>query len=257
VSEDPTLKRLDALAPLGVTIGAARAERAERKAFVRDLFDRVAPRYDLMNDLMSFGLHRLWKRAAVLAAASAPGVEEGTVIDLAGGTGDLALALRHRLPHARIILADASPGMVSVAKERAKGGFECIVAEAEDLPFGSGSAHAVMLSFGLRNMTDPPQALREVARILKPGGHLILLEFSKPSAWFAPFYDLFSRFAIPALGAAVSGNRGAYRYLVESIRLFPDADSITRELQAAGFADVTVRRFMFGVAALHVAEVRA
>lgn len=257
MSKDPVLNRLDSLAPLGSTIGASRAESSERRAFVRDLFDRVAPRYDLMNDLMSFGLHRLWKRAAVAAAAAAPGVEDGTVIDLAGGTGDLALALRARLPRARIVLADASPGMVSVAKARANDRFECMVAEAEHLPFDARSADAVMLSFGLRNMTDPPRTLREVARVLKPGGQLVLLEFSKPSAWFAPFYDLFSRFVIPALGAAVSGNRGAYRYLVESIRLFPDAESITRELQAAGFLTVALRRFMFGVAVMHVAEVPA
>jgi len=142
-----------------------------------------------------------------------------------------------------------------VAEARAKGQIECMVADGEALPFDAGQADAVMLSFGLRNMTDPPMVLREVFRVLKPGGRLVLLEFSKPSSWFAPFYDVFSRFVIPALGAAISRNRGAYRYLVDSIRLFPDAASVTRELEAAGFADVTLRRFVFGVAVMHIARV--
>ena len=252
-----SLDRLDSLAPLRTTFGATQVEEAERRAFVRNLFDQVAPRYDLMNDLMSFGLHRLWKRAAVAATSAAPGTATGTVIDLAGGTGDLALALRKRLPEARIILADASPGMVEVARRRASGQIDCRVAEGEELPFADASAEAVMLSFGLRNMTDPPKALREVRRVLKPGGRLVLLEFSEPDGWFAPFYNLFSRFVIPALGALVSGNRKAYRYLIDSIRLFPDAETMAAELRAAGFADVTLRRFVFGVAVLHVARVPA
>jgi len=255
VTEDPSLDRLQSLAPLGETFGAARVEAGTRRTFVRELFDQVAPRYDLMNDLMSFGLHRLWKRVAVSAAAETPAAATGTIVDLAGGTGDLALALLQRLPQARIVLADASPGMVRVAEARAAGRIECRVAEGEYMPFETRSVDAVMLSFGLRNMTDPPAAIREVARILKPGGRLVLLEFSKPSPWFAPFYNIFSRFVIPALGALVSGNRGAYRYLVDSIRLFPDAESITRELKTAGFENVTLRRFVFGVAALHVAEI--
>lgn len=255
MKEEPSLDRLDTLAPLGKTFGASRVEAGLRRTFVRELFDQVAPRYDLMNDLMSFGLHRLWKRVAVAAAAVSPGAATGTVVDLAGGTGDLALALRKRLPQARIVLADASPGMVRMAEARAKGQIECRVAEGEHMPFETGSVEAVMLSFGLRNMTDPPAAIREVVRILKPGGRLVLLEFSKPSAWFAPLYNIFSRFVIPALGALVSQNRGAYRYLVNSIRLFPDAESITRELTQAGFDNVTLRRFVFGVAALHVAEI--
>lgn len=254
MTEKSPLDRLDSLATLGTTFGATRVAAEERRTFVRTLFDQVAPRYDLMNDLMSFGLHRLWKCAAVAATAAAPDVASGTVIDLAGGTGDLALALRKQLPDTRIFIADASPGMIAVAKARAAGQAECRVAEGENLPFADASAEAVMLSFGLRNMTDPPKALREVVRVLKPGGRLVLLEFSKPAAWFAPFYNIFSRFVIPALGAAVSRNAGAYRYLVESIRLFPDAESMTRELQAAGFATVTPRRFVFGVAVLHVAE---
>lgn len=249
-----SLQRLETLAPLGNTIGAVAAQQDERRAFVRTLFDQVAPRYDLMNDLMSFGLHRLWKKAAVAETAATPGAAHGTVVDLAGGTGDLALALRQQLPDARIILADASPGMIKVAEKRAAGRIECSLAEAESLPFPSRSINAVMLSFGLRNMTDPQQALREIARVLKPGGKLVLLEFSKPSNWFAPFYNVFSRSVIPALGAVISRNAGAYRYLVESISLFPDAESITRELTASGFSNIRLRSFLFGVAVMHVAD---
>jgi demethylmenaquinone methyltransferase/2-methoxy-6-polyprenyl-1,4-benzoquinol methylase len=227
---------------------------AERQRFVRNLFDQVAPRYDLMNDLMSFGLHRLWKRRAVAAATASPGAAHGTIIDLAGGTGDLALALKRRCPAAHIIVVDASPGMLAVARARGGNLLGYQEAAGEELPFPAASAEAVMLSFGLRNMTDPPRALREVSRVLKPGGRLVLLEFSKPQNWFAPIYDAFSKVVIPSLGALISGNRAAYRYLIESISLFPDAASISRELSAAGFDRVHCDRLMFGVAALHVAE---
>lgn len=252
--DDHSPARLNSLAALGETFGAARVQAEERRAFVRQLFDQVAPRYDLMNDLMSFGLHRVWKRRAVALAAAAPGASGGTIVDLAGGTGDLALALKVLLPSSRIIVADASPGMVAVAKTRGAGRIACLVAEGESLPFPEQSVEAVMLSFGLRNMTDPRAALAEVARVLKPGGLLVLLEFSEPDRWFAPFYNLFSRLVIPALGAIISRNAGAYRYLVESIQLFPDAASIARELEAQGFGGIAVERFVFGVAALHTAR---
>ncbi len=164
-----------------------------------------------------------------------------------------ARALLRRLPGRLVINIDGSPGMAARAAALAGPGDAIAVAEAERLPLASASVAAVTLSFGLRNMTDPVAALGEVMRVLRPGGRLVLLEFSRPDAWFAPLYGLFSRTVIPALGALVAGDRRAYRYLIESIRLYPDAQSISDELRRVGFRVETVRRFMFGVAALHVA----
>jgi demethylmenaquinone methyltransferase/2-methoxy-6-polyprenyl-1,4-benzoquinol methylase len=242
------------LSALRHSFGAATVTPDQRQTFVRDLFDRVAPRYDLMNDLMSFGLHRGWKRAVARAAVAAAQERDGDIIDLAGGTGDLAALMVKALPQRRIIIADASGGMLAVARRRLGETVAYVEAPAEALPLADASAAVVTLSFGLRNMTDPQAALREVHRILKPGGHLLLMEFSQAAAWFRPAYAVHSRLVIPALGAMVAGNRGAYRYLVDSIRRFPDAESLTQELNGAGFGPVAVRRFMFGVAALHSAR---
>lgn len=241
------------LGALRGTFGEEQVGDAARRLMVRQLFDRVAPRYDLMNDLMSFGLHRWWKRVTVGLALDAAAAVPGAVIDLAGGTGDLSEAMLRRAPQRLVIDVDASPGMVAQAARRQIKGLGLAVAEAEQLPLAGDSAALVTLSFGLRNMTDPRRALRDVLRVLRPGGVLALLEFSRPQAWFAPFYGLYSRFVIPALGAAVADDRRAYRYLVDSIRLFPGADSIRAELEAAGFRVTRTKRFMFGIAALHLA----
>jgi len=244
----------EGLAALSHRFGSGAVTPPQRARFVRELFDRIAPRYDLMNDLMSLGLHRLWKRTMVNAAADAMMDLEGDIIDLAGGTGDIAALLRARLPDQSITIADTSPGMLAVARKRLGDTVAYVETPAEALPFASQQAALVTLAFGLRNMTDPARVLAEVARVLKPGGCLLLLEFSRASAWFNPAYQLHSRFVIPALGAAVAGDRRAYRYLIESIRQFPDAASISAELVAAGFGAIAVRRFMFGVAALHSAR---
>lgn len=241
------------LTRLGQTFGSEKVGPSARRRMVRDLFDRVAPRYDLMNDLMSFGLHRLWKRRTAEAAVAAAGQARGPLVDLAGGTGDLGRLIAERLPGRPIVNADASPGMLAVAARRGMPAISLVAAEAEALPFADDMASVVTLGFGLRNMTDPPRAIGETFRILGPGGSLVLLEFSRPAAWFSPLYDLYSRLVIPLLGAMVAGDRGAYRYLVESIGLFPDADSVTAALRQAGFADIRVKRLMFGVAALHIA----
>lgn len=234
------------------TFGARAVPQADRAREVTALFDRIAPRYDLMNDLMSFGTHRLWKRAVVASAAERAAEVAGPVIDLAGGTGDLALALRRRLPGRKIIVADASDGMLDIARARGGAALDYLHTTAEDLSFDDGSVALVTLSFGLRNMTDPVRALRDVARILAPGGHLVLLEFSKPAAWFAPFYGLHARYVIPRIGAAVARDRAAYTYLVESIERFPGREDIAREIAAAGLDLVEERAFMFGVARMHV-----
>lgn len=241
------------LAALRESFGRERVSDGARRQLVRNLFDRIAPRYDLMNDLMSLGLHRLWKRRAATMACDAATVVAGPVIDLAGGTGDISRLMAIGLPGRQVVNIDASPGMIAVAAGRCGPGISLAVAEAERLPISDNTVAAMALGFGLRNMTDPPLALREAYRVLKPGGSLVLLEFSKPARWFAPLYNLYSRHVIPMLGTLVAGDRRAYRYLIESIRLFPDAESVVRELRRCGFEQVRIRRLMWGVAALHVA----
>ena len=243
----------NSLETIARTFGADRVEQPARREMVRGLFDRIAPRYDLMNDLMSFGMHRLWKRVAAREAVSAAQGNSGPLIDLAGGTGDLARRCKAGLPGREVINIDASPGMIAVAA-RQSGGIGLVVAEGENLPVADDTVAAVILAFGLRNMTDPRRALREIVRTLKPGGTLTLLEFSTPYAWLAPFYRLYSTLVIPALGTLVAGDRRAYRYLIESIRQFPGVDTMTAELRSAGFSTVTVKRLSFGIAALHIAR---
>lgn len=249
------MQRARNLDDLRTSFGNETLSEEGRRARVTALFDKIAPRYDLMNDLMSFGTHRLWKARTVAWARQALAGHRGPLLDLAGGTGDLALAVAQAEPGRPVILADASEGMLGVARRRAEarlGGtrLRYLHARAEALPLETGSVPVVTLAFGLRNMTDPAGALREVARVLAPGGSLILLEFSRPAAWFAPFYRLHARAVIPALGALIARDRGAYRYLVDSIQRFPARDDIARELAAAGLRLNRERAFVFGVARL-------
>lgn len=252
--QDMDSNDLGGLDRLQETFGNEKVSKDVRRKTVRELFDRIAPRYDLMNDLMSFGMHRYWKRVTAQEAAKAAAGLKGPIIDLAGGTGDIAFLVKRLLPDRKVVIADASSGMLAVAQKRSNGQVDILHAEADAMPVTDQSAAAITLAFGLRNMADPFGALKEARRMLEDGGTLLLLEFSKPDAWFAPPYNFHSRFVIPALGAMVAGDRGAYRYLVESIRLFPNADDISYELKRAGFDVVQVRKFVFGVAALHVAR---
>lgn len=247
------MKRASGLDEIRTRFGEAIVTTDERRSEVTALFDRIAPRYDLMNDLMSFGTHRLWKRRVVARAVSYLGALSGPIVDLAGGTGDLAFALKTRLPERTIIVTDASAGMLRMAADRAGSALDYIHASAESLPFADTSVALMTLSFGLRNMTDPAGGLAEVSRVLVPGGALVLLEFSRPAAWFAPFYRLHARHVIPRIGAAVARDRGAYTYLVDSIDQFPGRDDVSRELARAGLRVVEERAFMFGVARMHVA----
>ncbi|PLX37850.1 MAG: bifunctional demethylmenaquinone methyltransferase/2-methoxy-6-polyprenyl-1,4-benzoquinol methylase [Hyphomicrobiales bacterium] len=231
--------------------GRERVEPQERRQRIRSLFNAIAPRYDLMNDLMSGGTHRLWKARFTKAAAAAVG--NASVLDLAGGTGDIALGVLKHRPDAAIVICDPSTGMLGVAVKRDAAAYDAVAAEGETLPFGDESFGVVTLSFGLRNMTDPQCVIDECLRVLRPGGQLFILEFSQPVWWFAPAYRLYSRIVIPALGALVAGHRGAYRYLVESIAGFPDAETVSQTLLATGFGKVTADRLFFGIAAIHVA----
>jgi demethylmenaquinone methyltransferase/2-methoxy-6-polyprenyl-1,4-benzoquinol methylase len=231
------------------TFGRLQVDSDERRARIRRVFDTVAPRYDLMNDLMSFGIHRLWKRTLARRVADA----RGTVVDLAGGTGDVARLLLG--PGREVMVLDPSAAMMRVGQQRA--GAERIrwlAGEAEALPLADASVDLLVVSFGLRNATQVLAALRECRRVLKPGGRFVCLEFSRPQPWLAPMYDLYSRWVIPALGSAVAGAPEAYQYLVESIRRFPDQAGFAQLLREAGFAQVRWENLSFGIACLHFAQ---
>ncbi len=218
----------------------------ERRARIRRVFATVAERYDVMNDLMSFALHRWWKRRLVEAIGR---TSAETIVDLAGGTGDVAAALAAR--GRRVIVCDPSLEMMAVGRRRHPDGIAWIAGEAEALPFATGSIDCLAISFGIRNVTHLDRALLEIARVLKPGGHLFCLEFSTPRRWARPLYDLFSFAVIPRLGAAVAGAPEAYAYLVESIRGFPDQERFKGAIETAGFRDVTYRDMTFGVVSMH------
>ena len=232
------------------SFGASKVTADERRHLIRRTFAQVARRYDLMNDLMSMGIHRLWKSAFVgLAQARSDEI----AVDLAGGTGDIALALA--ATGARVLVVDPSPEMMQSGRTRS--GTErigWIAAEGECLPLASSSIDLLTISFGIRNATHVEQVLREIARVLKPGGRFYCLEFSTPDAWLRPLYGLWSRTAIPVLGAIVSGRREAYRYLVESIRRFPDQVEFAEMIVSNGLADVEWRNYSFGIAAIHSAR---
>ena len=232
---------------------------AEKAGLVRGVFDRVASRYDLMNDLMSLGAHRLWKDAAAARMNPQPGE---TIVDCAGGTGDLArrfaaMARRARGRRggdpARIFVVDYNAEMIGAGRARgAEAEIAWAVGDAQRLPLPDACADAYAIGFGLRNVTDIPLALAEARRVLKPGGRFLCLEFSKvTAAALRPLYDAYSFGLIPRIGERVAGDAEAYRYLVESIRRFPDQRTLAGLMGAAGFARVSVTNFTGGVAALH------
>ena len=237
---------LDALA---TSYGYARVDAAERRRRIRALFDDIAPGYDRANDLMSLGLHRRWKRRL---AAAADGT--GPVLDLAGGTGDVAALLRRRAPARLVVNGDPSPAMLAVDRGRHGRAARAVVLEAERLPWADGALDAVTFAFGFRNVTEPERALAEIARVLRPGGRLHLLEFSTPARWLRPLYRRLSARVLPLIGGLVTGRPRAYRYLAESIDRFPDVAAVTGALARAGLVVERVERFAFGIAALHVAR---
>ena len=244
----------------GASFGFARVDPADKPGLVRGVFDRVAGRYDLMNDLMSGGIHRLWKDAAAARLNVQPGE---LVIDCAGGTGDMArrfarmaraAARRRGGEAARIVVIDYNAEMIRSGLERGReAAITWAVGDAQALPVPDGAADAYCISFGLRNVTVIPRALAEARRVLKGGGRFVCLEFSRPiNAAIARAYDAYSFNVIPAIGAAVARDRSAYRYLVESIRRFPDQGALAILMAEAGFARVSVTNFSGGVCALHL-----
>ena len=212
---------------------------------IQDMFAHVAPRYDLMNDLMSMGTHRLWKTSFSALAGS----ESGTAIDLAGGTGDIAERLIRK--GWRVTVCDPSEEMMQAGQDRGIAAEAWVAGMGEDLPFADNSVDLITVSFGLRNMTDPDLALSEMLRVLKPGGRMLCLEFSKAAPWLRPFYDWYSLHIIPRLGAMVAGRREAYQYLVDSIRAFPDQETLKARLEDVGFEATSYKNVSFGIAAIH------
>ena len=224
-------------------------EKAQRVARV---FDSVAARYDLMNDLMSMGLHRVWKAVAISQANVRPGQH---VLDVASGTGDLALAFAKRVgPHGRVVMSDINGQMLTRGRNRLidRGcPVESVVCDAEHLPFPDASFDLVTVAFGLRNMTDKQAALAEMARVLKPGGQCLVLEFSKVAAPLEKIYDLYSFKVLPWLGQKIARDEASYRYLAESIRMHPGPKELAEMLSSAGFDIVRYQTMSAGVVALH------
>jgi demethylmenaquinone methyltransferase/2-methoxy-6-polyprenyl-1,4-benzoquinol methylase len=220
---------------------------------VRGVFDSVAPKYDLMNDLMSLGLHRAWKAYAVAVANVRPG---DRVLDLAGGTGDLARAFVGPAGEAGVVVhTDINEAMLRQGRDRLLDEgkvLPTVLCDAETLPFAGGAFDLVSVAFGLRNMTHKDKALAEMARVLKTGGRLLVLEFSKVAAPLEKAYDWYSFKVLPRIGQLVAGDGASYRYLAESIRVHPDQATLKAMMKAAGFAHVDVHNLAAGVVALHV-----
>jgi demethylmenaquinone methyltransferase/2-methoxy-6-polyprenyl-1,4-benzoquinol methylase len=227
-----------------------------KAGLVRDVFDSVASRYDIMNDLMSAGMHRLWKRRTIGEARVKPG---HVVLDLAGGTGDLALKFA-RLVGAggHVVLADINAAMLEQGRRRLvdagiAGNFSIAQLDAEKLPFADGSFDCVTIAFGLRNVTDKSAALAEMYRVLRPGGRVLILEFSTPANAVKPAYDLYSFKVLPLLGKLVANDDESYQYLAESIRRHPDQETLLGMMQDAGFERCRFQNLSAGIVALHTA----
>lgn len=227
----------------------------EKAGRVRGVFDSVASRYDVMNDLMSGGLHRLWKRYTIDQAAVRRGQ---TVLDLAGGTGDLAQRFVQQAGDTgRVVLADINHAMLVQGRRRlidagASANLSIAQVDAEALPFASGTFDCVTIAFGLRNVTDQSAALASIFRVLKPGGKLLVLEFSRPTEALKPAYDFYSFNILPLMGKVVADDEDSYRYLAESIRMHPDQETLLGMMETAGFERCSYDNLTGGIVALHV-----
>ena len=231
---------------------------SEKTGLVREVFDSVASNYDVMNDLMSLGVHRAWKRDFVANS----GIELGDhVLDLAGGTGDIAALLSKRVgAHGKVILTDINAAMLEVGRSRLEdrgivGNVSHALVDAEQLPFADGEFDAVTIAFGLRNVTDKAAALREMCRVLKPGGKALVLEFSRVEQEpLKAVYDAWSFGALPLLGRLIADDEDSYRYLAESIRKHPAQEDLAQMMREAGFVNVRYRNLTGGIVAIHSGE---
>jgi demethylmenaquinone methyltransferase / 2-methoxy-6-polyprenyl-1,4-benzoquinol methylase len=249
MSEDETSAEAD--------FGFRRVKPEEKASLVRGVFDQVAPRYDLMNDLMSGGIHRWWKDAMVAWAKPRPGQ---LLLDVAGGTGDIALrALPRLMPAGGAVVCDINRQMLEVGRARAidlgiLAGIEFLCADAECLPVADRSVDLYTVAFGLRNVTQLDRALAEARRVLRPGGHFLALEFTPAvTPLLQPLYDLYSFHVVPLIGQIVTGDGDAYRYLVESIRRFPPPSALAAAIAEAGLDHIRLRNLAGGIAALYSA----
>lgn len=234
--------------------GNREVPEAEKAGLVHGVFSSVASRYDVMNDLMSVGIHRLWKDAMMDWLAPRAGQR---LLDVAGGTGDVSFRFLSRAPGAQAVVCDMTEAMLVAGRQRADAEalaerLDWVVGDAMALPFASNSFDVYTISFGIRNVTRIQDALSEAYRVLRPGGRLMVLEFSQiPVSGLQWLYDRYSYNVIPAMGQVVTGDRDSYQYLVESIRKFPDQDTFAGMIRTAGFEQVTYRNLSLGIAALH------
>lgn len=233
--------------------GFQTVDEQEKAKHVRSVFDSVAPKYDVMNDLMSAGLHRIWKRYTITVANPQPGQQ---VLDIAGGTGDLSKAFARRVgPTGRVVHTDINEAMLREGRNRLLDEglvLPTMVCDAEKLPFADNSFDLVSVAFGLRNMTHKDQALSEMRRVLKPGGKLLVLEFSRVAKPLEKAYDWYSFNVLPKLGQLVAGDAQSYQYLAESIRMHPGQEELRQLMKSVGFGHVDVHNLSAGVVALHV-----
>ena len=226
----------------------------DKADLVKGVFDSVASRYDIMNDLMSAGMHRLWKRYTVQHANARPGQ---VILDLAGGTGDLTREFARIVgPRGRVVLADINAAMLEHGRRRLvdagiAGNVELAQVDAESLPFADNTFDRLSIAFGLRNVTHKEAALVEMHRVLKPGGKVLILEFSQPSKAIKPAYDLYSFKVLPLLGRLVARDPDSYQYLAESIRMHPDQETLLGMMQDAGFERCRYNNLTAGIVALH------
>jgi demethylmenaquinone methyltransferase/2-methoxy-6-polyprenyl-1,4-benzoquinol methylase len=238
-----------------IDFGYQKVARSEKKNLVANVFQSVAAKYDVMNDLMSFGIHRLWKRYTI----DCSGVRKGMkILDIAGGTGDLTAQFSRRVgPQGEVVLADINDAMLKVGRDKLRdrgvvGNVRYVQADAEELPFDDNTFDVITIAFGLRNVTDKDKALRSMLRVLKPGGRLLILEFSKPvSATLNQVYDFYSFNILPKMGQVVANDADSYQYLAESIRMHPDQDTLKSMMETAGYEKVDYQNMTGGVVALH------
>ncbi|KFZ30599.1 ubiquinone biosynthesis methyltransferase UbiE [Pseudidiomarina salinarum] len=238
-----------------IDFGYKKVAKGEKQGLVANVFNSVAKKYDVMNDVMSFGIHRLWKRYTIDCSGVRSGMK---VLDIAGGTGDLTEQFSRRVgPTGEVVLADINNAMLEVGRDKLRnrgivGNVRYVQANAEELPFADNSFDIITIAFGLRNVTEKQKALESMLRVLKPGGRLLVLEFSKPVLpVLSSAYDFYSFNVLPQMGRMVAGDAESYQYLAESIRMHPDQETLKGMMETAGYEQVTFTNLTGGIVALH------